>query len=293
MADPAPRVPRYPDIPRRKLDFDFDPAAVPRDYYAEDPVKTLVMTALSLVFPEGERFFVDSVMHYKDRIDDPALLEAVKGFAAQEGMHSRAHAAFNAMARAQDLGVADDLQRKVKHLLRFRRKDPRHAERLAVTCALEHFTAILAEQLLTDEEHRHSLDPMVRDLWVWHALEESEHKAVAFDVFQKVSGSYAIRARVMVVATLFFIGFITYSHFRLLAARGLLGDVRGQLRNIDYLWIRRGLFRRLIPAYLDYFRRDFHPNDRDTSALLSDWKERLFGQAGTLRAVLDAGAAVA
>lgn len=274
--------PRYPEIPRRKLDFDFDPETIPKDYYAGDPVKSLVMTALSLVFPEGERFFVDTVVHYKDRITDPELREAMKGFAAQEGMHSRAHMAFNAMAKAQGLDVAVDLERRVKGLLRLRKKTAPHAARLAVTCALEHFTAILAEQLLTDQEHREALHPSVRDLWIWHAMEESEHKAVAFDVFQSVSGSYALRARVMIIATLFFMGFITYSHFRLLAARGLTGDVRGLLRTFDYLWVRKGLFRSLVPAYLQYFRPSFHPNDRDTSALLATWRERLFGETGTL-----------
>lgn len=282
LATMADSTPRYPEIPRRKLDFDFDPNVVPRDYYADDPVKSLVMTAFSIVFPEGERFFVDSVAHYKDRISDPELREAMKGFAAQEGMHSRAHMAFNAMAKAQGLDVAVELEKKVKHLLRFRNKTAPHAARLAVTCALEHFTAILAEQLLTDREHREALHPSVRDLWIWHALEESEHKAVAFDVFQSVSGSYALRARVMILTTLFFVGFISYSHFRLLAARGLTGDVRGQLRNFDYLWVRKGLFRRLIPAYLEYFRPSFHPNDRDTTALLATWRERLFGETGTL-----------
>lgn len=280
----------YPDIPRRKLDFDFDPERVPLDFYDKDPIKSLFMASLSLVFPEGERFFVDSVMHYRDRAFDPALAAAVKGFAAQEGMHARAHAAFNAMVRAQGLEVAVDLERRVKHLLRFRKKTAPAEARLAVTCALEHFTAILAEQLLTDEDHRERLHPSVRDLWVWHALEESEHKAVAFDVFQKVSGSYWVRARVMVIATLFFMGFIGYSHLRLVKTRGLHTNVRGLFRTFDYLWLRRGLFRKLIPAYLDYFRPDFHPDDRDTTSLLVEWRRRLFGDTGTLRDILDGAA---
>lgn len=284
MTTPARPAARYPDLPRRKLDFDFDPERVPHDFYGGDPVKSLFMVSLSLVFPEGERFFVDTVMHYRDRIEeDPALAAAVEGFAAQEGMHARAHAAFNAMARAQGLDVAVDLERKVKALLRLRKGTADHAARLAVTCALEHFTAILAEQLLTDAAHREALHPSVRDLWVWHALEESEHKAVAFDVFQKVSGSYAVRARAMLVTTAFFMAFIAYGHLRLCATRGLLRDVRRLLGTFDYLWLRRGLFRELVPAYLDYFRPDFHPDDRDTRALLDTWRERLFGQTGTLR----------
>ena len=277
-----------PDIPRRRLDFDFDPGAVPRDFYAGDPVLSLVMASLSIVFPEGERFFVASVAHFRDRIDDPVLARAVKGFAAQEGMHSKEHAAFNAMLVAHDLGVAQDLERQVRTLLRLRKKTSSPEAQLAVTCALEHFTAIMAEQLLTDHEHRDAMHPSVRWLWVWHALEESEHKAVAFDVYRKVDGSYLRRARVMALVTLFFVGFISYGHLRLLKARGLLGDVRGLLRALDHLWLRPGIFRRLVPAYLAYYRPGFHPDDRDTTALIAEWRERLFGEHGTLRAQHDA-----
>src|SRR4051812_36911649 len=85
------------EIPRRRLDFTFDPERVPRDFYADDPALTMVLAALSLVFPDGERFFVESVMHYRDAIDEPALREAVKGFAGQEGMHAKEHLAFNTM----------------------------------------------------------------------------------------------------------------------------------------------------------------------------------------------------
>jgi uncharacterized protein len=286
QAHPGPTR-QYPEIPRRRLDFEFDPAAVPRDFYAGDPALSLVMASLSIVFPEGERFFVASVAHYRDRIDDPALAEAVRGFAAQEGMHAKEHGAFNAMLAAHGLGVAQDLERKVRKLLRFRTKTSPPAARLAVTCALEHFTAIMAEQLLTDSAHRDAIHPSVRGLWLWHALEESEHKAVAFDVYQKVDGSYLLRARVMALVTLFFVGFISYGHLRLLKARGLLGDVRGLLRAFDYLWLRPGVFRRLVPAYLAYYRPSFHPDDRDTTALLEEWRERLFGEGGALRARLD------
>lgn len=275
------------DIPRRNVDVPFDPAQVPQDWCQANPFLTTHLAALSLLFPEGERFFVDSVKRYRDRITDPRLREEVAGFIGQEAMHGREHRAFNELCEAQGLRSAPRREAGLRRLLGLVRKVVPARGQLAATCALEHFTAILAELLLRDGSMRDDLDPSVRPLWVWHALEESEHKAVAFDVFQKVSGSYVIRARAMVIASAFFIGFIAYSHFRLLAARGLLGDVRGQLRAFDYLWLRRGLFRRLIPAYLDYFRPSFHPNDRDTTALLDRWREHLFGPGGTLRASLD------
>jgi hypothetical protein len=274
------------EIPRRRLDFDFDPDAVPRDFYAGDPALSSVLAALSIAFPEGERFFVESVAHFRDRIDDPTLADAVKGFAAQEGMHSKEHAAFNAMLRAQGLEVTVDLERRVRSLLRIRRKTAAPAGRLAVTCALEHFTAVMAEQVLTDEAHRDEFHPSIRPLWVWHALEELEHKAVAFDVYEKVDGSYFRRVRAMLLTTLFFTGFVSYAHVRLLAARGRLGDARGLLRALNHMWLWPGVFRRLVPAYLSYYRPGFHPNGRDTTGLVREWRERLFGERGELRGKL-------
>lgn len=270
-------------IPRRRVAFAFDAATAPRDFYAGDPVLSSLMAALSLLFPEGERFFVESVVHFEDRIDDPDLARTIRDFAAQEGMHSKAHVAFNALVEAQGHRVVAELERGVRRLLRRGRRVHSPEGRLAVTCALEHFTAILAEQLLGDERHRAALDAAVRDLWLWHALEETEHKAVAFDVYRRVDGSWSRRARVMLLTTVMFVGFASYCHARLLAERGLLGDVRGLVRATSYLWIRPGLFRKLVPAYLDYFRPGFHPHDRDSSALVAAWRERLFGPAGTLR----------
>jgi hypothetical protein len=274
-------------IPLRRLDLEFDPAAVPRDFYRDDEILTLMMCAFSVVFPEGERFFVESVMRYRDRIQDPKLQADVRGFAAQEGMHSKEHMAFNAMLGAQGLESAARLETQVKWLLRRARRIRTPEQQLAVTCALEHMTAIMGEQLLSDEDYRMHIHPSVRNLWVWHALEESEHRAVAFDVYQAVDGDYRRRVGMMALATFGFMVFIGRSHFVMMKERGLLGDVRGLARAFDYFWGRGGRFRRLIPAYLEYYRRDFHPNQRDNRSLLREWRERLFGERGELRAELD------
>src|SRR5208282_1600816 len=143
---------------------------------------------------------------------------------------------------------------------------------LAVTCALEHYTAILAEQLLREVDHRDAGHESVRPLWIWHALEESEHKAVAFDVYEAMGGSYLHRVAIMLLTTAFFFG--------------ETANVHGWLGAVDYFWGRPGLLRKLVPAYLDYFRPGFHPDDRDTTSLLKGWRERLFGEGGALKARL-------
>ena len=122
----------------------------------------------------------------------------------------------------------------------------------------------------------------VRPLWVWHALEESEHKAVAFDVYRTVGGGYLLRVAIMLLTTAIFFAEVAHVHARFLAARRLLWRPWRWLRGISYMWLRPGHLRRLIPGYLDYFRPGFHPDDRDTTRLLDDWREQLFGAGGVL-----------
>jgi predicted metal-dependent hydrolase len=275
------------DIPKRRLDFGFDAETLPRDFYRSDSDLSLFLAALSLVFPEGERFFVESVVRYRDDIDDPELLERIAGFAAQEGMHSKEHLAFNAVLESQGLSSFRDLERKVKLLLRRGYKTHSESARLAITVALEHFTAIMAEQLLTTPKMRDDLDPSVRGLWLWHALEETEHKSVAFDVYQRVDGSYLRRAAVMLTTTFFFVMFIGYSHYRLTSERRGRRTLRGAARAIRHFWIRPGYFRKLLPAYLRYFSPRFHPDRHDTTALVRKWREELFGPDGKLLAELE------
>lgn len=269
-------------IPRRRLDFEFDPGAIPPAFYADDPMLSLVPAALSLVFPEGERFFVESVVHYRDEISDPELRRRIADFAAQEGMHSKAHLALNSMLRAQGLEVFEDLERQVKFLLRRGARTHSPAGRLAITCALEHFTAVMAEQLLENPELREAFHPAVRGLWLWHALEETEHKSVAFDVYERVDGSYPRRVAVMLTTTVFFVGFTAIAHYQLRQARGSGRDVGAFARTFAHYWLAPGHFRKLLPGYLRYFAPGFHPDQHDTSALVREWRERLFGVDGTL-----------
>lgn len=286
------RAPR--NLERRNVDFPFDPASVPRAWFRDDLWQSLFMDALSLVFPDGERFFVDSVKRFASQLEDPALRADALAFAAQEGMHGREHGAFNETLAAQlDRAAVAKSEAEVRAILKLvKRSLPPHA-RLAVTCALEHFTALLAEQLLTHEETHQDMHASVRPLWLWHALEESEHKAVAFDVYEAAGGNYPVRAGIMILTTIVFFAEIANIHVRLLRAEGMLLDGRAWLRGLDYMWGKPGFFRQLIPRYLDYYRRDFHPDDHDASAIHARWREKLLGEGGALRAFLKGGQAKA
>jgi predicted metal-dependent hydrolase len=234
------------------------------------------------MFPEGEDFFVRSVRHYNDQITDPDLQEAVKGFTGQETMHGREHRALN--ERLQELGYPT---RRVDRLVKFdlRRVEKRapHKVQLAITAALEHYTATLAERLLSDERAREKLgDGEVRNVLLWHAVEESEHKAVAFDVYRAVGGTEKMRIRVMKFMTYSFIfGVTVHTLLSLLADRATYNPVR-LWRSIKLLPQSPFLGKEMVKAIKDYNQVGFHPDDHDNTELLDFWTKELFGEQGQL-----------
>ena len=269
-------------ISPRPMKFDFhspsdspgSASQTPRYWMAGDPFTTHLMNALSLTFPEGERFFVASVRALREHVKDPELEAQVRGFLAQESLHRREHEAFNDFL--QGLGVpVEQFYREIALLLSAPEQGSSKRHRLAITCALEHFTAILAERLLGSEELQREAHENVRPLWQWHALEELDHKAVAFDVYQAAGGGYALRAFAMVMATVFFLAKVSEMQVRLMKHDGELKNLRSWARGIWKFWGPRGHFSTLVPAYLRYFDPRFHPWEKDDSALIARFEREL------------------
>jgi predicted metal-dependent hydrolase len=261
-------------IPVRTVDLALS-EQTPLYWYGGDPFKTHFMNALSATFPEGEAFFVRSVRHYRDRIDDPELLADIRGFSGQEAMHSRKHLEHVELLARQGYPWLLRLNELARREMRFyNRRMPLYS--LATTAALEHLTAIIARGILSDPERW--LGPMHSDigpLWRWHAVEEAEHKSVAFEVLQRVSGSRAVRVFALIGATLglFLDNFIRL--FYLLRKDGLAWKPRVWLGGARWLWGRQGLLRALIPDYLEWYRRGFRPDQRDDQPLIDAGLSRL------------------
>jgi predicted metal-dependent hydrolase len=265
------------------MSFDDSVRALPKHFTRDgDLISSHVIMTLSSVFPDGEDFFVRSVRHFRDQIEDPALKRQVAGFIGQEAMHGREHRVLN--DRLAELGYPTKGYEKFTRVgLRVRERLLPPKSNLAATAALEHFTATLAELVMRSEEIRDSMgDDAVRDLFLWHALEESEHKAVAFDVYKAVGGGEHLRVWTM---NFFRFGFVLGMTVQVVLS--LLRDRdsyrRGTLRES---WRRTRNSPIMDPALWaqlkDYNRPDFHPDDSDTTELVETWREELFGEQGTL-----------
>ncbi|CAJ1506754.1 metal-dependent hydrolase [[Mycobacterium] holstebronense] len=273
---------RHPAVQPRRIRFNYPVAALDRHFVQGDLVMSHMIAHLSAVFPEGEDFFIRSVRRYADQITDPDLKDQVKGFIGQEVTHGREHRALN--ERLHEMGYPtrriDRLVNRRQAIIE-RRFSPLTC--LAITAALEHFTAVFAETLLSDERAQALLGTTeVRSMLLWHAIEESEHRSVAFDVYRAVGGDETRRIRTMrIIRFSFPLAVVTNTLISLFADRAAYHPVRlvrsfAALRHSPFL--TRAVFRRLG----EYLRPGFHPDDQDNAALLEHWEAELFGEQGSL-----------
>ena len=269
-------TPKGLEIRPRQPDFGL-PTPMLRHWHGGDAFKTHFFDAMSVLFPDGERFFIDSVRLFRERVDDPLLKEQIRGFIGQEGHHSREHALYSERLRALGYDV-DYLERGLKRRLAFVQKYLSPELQLAATTSVEHLTAIMADALLSRAPWLAGADPAMARLWRWHALEESEHKAVAFDVYQQVCASPWLRRRAMLQSTFFFTRDVTKGLVHMLKRDGLLWKWRIWRDGLRWMWGKDGLFRPLVKVYLDFYRRDFHPWQHDNQALIARYREEFDGQ---------------
>jgi uncharacterized protein len=252
----------------RDLDVDF--TNVPRAWHAGSIVATGISNGVNMLFPHGERFFVRSVKHFLDQIDDPELRTQIKAFFGQEGRHAREHDRFNAILRAQGYEIDRFLAQYMKISSWIEAKLPPKLN-LAVTAASEHFTAILAEGALANHI-LDDVDPAMRALLAWHAAEEIEHKAVAYDVLQKIDPSYALRITGLVVATVLLASFWTWGAIALLRQDGMTWrKFFREIRSTPEEKRDPVIARVFVRGIRQYLRRDFHPSQNPNETLAAAW----------------------
>jgi uncharacterized protein len=250
----------------RKLDVDL--TKVPRHWMAGNPVATAISNGINLLFPHGERFFVRSVHHYLDQIEDPELRAQVKAFFKQEGHHASAHDDFNSVLKAQGFAIDRFLDRFKRITTWFEERVPPKLN-LAGTAAAEHYTAILAEGAFSGGM-LDAQDPTMQQLLAWHAAEEIEHKAVAFDVLQEIDPSYAVRIAGLAYATVMLGAFWMWGTTMLLRQEKL--GLRETMRQLRTMRRRDPVIRRVFIAGIrQYIRRDFHPRQNANEHLAAEW----------------------
>jgi len=247
-----------------------------------DKVAAAWFTSLSAGFPRGEAMFIAAVKVHRDSAPE-RLAHQIRDFIRQEINHTREHVHFNRAAEegGYDLGEID---RRIASLVSESQDNPPVVQ-LAITTALEHFTAMFAAEFLSNPASVADSGIGDPDLWLWHAVEEIEHKAVAFDTFLHATRSwkprrrYLVRALVMLKVTRKFLWNRSVDAVSLMQQDGI-GSYRASLKLVKYLFVNPGILRRIAPAWLAWFRPGFHPWDHDDSKLIAQYDRALANVAG-------------
>ena len=263
-----------PIVPRRpKWDF-ADLKEV--FFFGGNGLKSAFVVALSGSFPPGEKEFIQSVRLFMDQVRDPKLIADVKDFTAQEGQHSLQHKLMN---EAFDrLGYsATRVSEQFEEIEQEWAEERSDADRLAATVVMEHITAVMAHFALTRPEEFDPLPDSVRELLLWHAIEEIEHKSVAFDVYEECVGDRnRLRRQLLLHMVLFPLGIRDFQRM-LLRELGHKPTWKERAEMARYLLGPGGLVVSVLPRYLALLKPGFHPWDVDNSHLVDEWKDRLQG----------------
>lgn len=259
----------------RRMDFEFG-ADIPELWADGNAMLTALMAGLSASFPPGERYFIESVKTYADRVTDADLKERIRGFIGQEANHTKEHIAFNEFLDARGMPVLR-MQKFVESSLKVIRKRNSPAANLARTVALEHLTAFLASAFLERPEFLDRAHPTVAAFWAWHAIEEVEHRSVAFDVYKALVDDEWLRVRMMAQTTFIFALLTVIRTLVIMQKKGTLSDVRSMADGIRLMFGRDGMMRQAMPLYRAYYRRGFHPDQHDNLSIVQRAKRKYLG----------------
>jgi len=245
-----------------------------QNWHNGNPVTTQLFNGLSLLFPEGEEFFVHSVRIHAKQITDPALKAHVKGFMTQEAIHSREHEVYNEVLEEQGIPTKAVLAMNHKGI-EWTKKGSKQSQ-LASTVASEHFTATLADMLLTKPGMMDDAPEVMKRMWRWHAVEETEHKAVAFDVYKAIYPGfkgYMVRCLIMLLTLITFVPGVIAAIFALMGGVEEKPTLKQWGAGFKYLFWAPGFISGMLWRSLPFFKPSFHPWDEQNFHHITEWNE--------------------
>ncbi|RYY80170.1 MAG: metal-dependent hydrolase [Moraxellaceae bacterium] len=272
-------------IPIRHFDFKFDATALNTRFFRNTELASAYFEALSIFLTFGEDLVIETARYHRDFVQDPILKQRVTALIGQEAIHSKIHNEWNETLKKHDFPV-EFYRFLAKNVFDYGFLKFPQPLKLSLMAGIEHFTAVIAEYAM---KHEYIFDEIIDDektkaLWQWHMLEESEHKDIAYDVYQLLNGSYALRMAGFALASFTIIGLVSLGGFLIPFLRKPTNMISPSFwKDAFYsakviLSPKDGLYGSTLSHLLDYMRPDFHPNDHDTSEYLAYYKDKLLNQ---------------
>lgn len=262
-------------VPVRKLGQVYGDD-IPDFWFRNNAFLTMFFGGFSANLPEGEAQFIHSVRLFQDKITDPVLLAQVRAFIGQEAHHSKEHDALNACMKRKGYPL-EKIEKRMRTLNKWMQKYQSPAKQLAGTVCGEHITALMADYMLSkDPDALNDMPAELNTLWGWHAIEETEHKGVAFDVYDQLVGDRTLLRITMAEITLLF---FTLNTVQALAMMPRTGQVTNLTMWREAAGFLGKMARKSVSEYLDFYKRDYHPWQHDNRAALEAAKKRFLPSA--------------
>ena len=265
----------YDDVIARDLSFNLTKDNVHKHWFNDDPWNTIWLTAILAAVPEGERWGLRAVAKLLSKVEDPRVREAGVAFCKQERIHAREHDVMNEIIIEDGLPL-NKIEERFSVAFEFMDKHFSTEMQGALAASGEHFTAIIASVFLQHPEAFKDTDPEIVNMMYWHFVEETEHKAVSFDVFSHASGNgtTAYLRRVFGMASMTVLGApaLSAAVVYLLWHDKQLTNFSSARRMMDTLFGDTGIMRNIGKLYLPFYRPSFHPWEDDNREVINVWK---------------------
>jgi len=241
---------------------------LPRYWCDNNPFRTHFLNAMSAIFPEGEKYFIDSTRPFRDSVTSSELTSQLNEFIKQENWHGYAHKKYNEWLEQQGLPAKQAAQEHLNRMNWLQKKFSPETN-LAITVGLEHITALTGGYNLRKRTFMKRMHPHFEHIWRWHSVEEVEHKSVCFDLWRSINGKETTRQWFMVFATILYWWSVGKATIQFLHADRQLFKWSTVKDAWQFLFAKNGMIRENTNRYFDYYKKDFHPNDHDDSLLLN------------------------
>lgn len=257
----------YPDIIVRSIPFAFDEQINPV-WHPDRPEWSHMLNGASLTMPYLEPFLIKTVKEGLKNASTQELKKDVYGFIGQEGQHYQNHRRYNEILKQGHYPDLADVEANME-------SDYRHLQgkslrwRVAYAAGFETMTMGITEWLIKDRRDLFAgADPAVTSLVLWHMVEETEHKNVAFDLYQDLFGSYWPRVWGLIFATYHVAKYSRQAYMKMLKKDGLWKNWRSRLRL--YRMIAR-FFVNISPAMIKSVLPGYHPSKIEDPDWVSRW----------------------
>jgi predicted metal-dependent hydrolase len=179
----------------RRVRFDFAGDDIPFNWQPERPAFAMQCNVITFFAPGFEKFIVDATREAIPLMRDPKVVDEANAYLRQEAQHSAAHTShFRALVRRWP-GLQETMDAVTASFEHLTATKPL-AWRLGYTAVVEAtFTPYFKVFLDHEDKLFEPGDERVASLFLWHFVEEIEHRSSALRVYDAVHDSYLYRLK--------------------------------------------------------------------------------------------------